>query len=124
MLKDGSDVAACENVSWKQQDGDAIDGRGGGAGQHVGCPRADRRGANECSKAIAHFREGSGGVHHRLLIAAEMIREIGILLQCLPDAGDVSVAENTEAAGEESVPLAVTRDELVFEKLNDGLRSR
>jgi hypothetical protein len=41
-------------------------------------------------------------VYHRLLVAGLVVREaVGVLLERLADTGDVTVAEDTEASGEE-----------------------
>ncbi len=60
-------------------------------------------------------------MHHRLFVAGLEIAKIGILLQGLPDAGDVAVAENTPASGEEGVFATITLDILVLEECDDRL---
>jgi hypothetical protein len=41
-------------------------------------------------------------VYHRLLVAGLVVRKaVRVLLECLADTGDVTVAEDTEASGEE-----------------------
>ena len=67
-----------------------------------------------------------GDVHHRLLVAALVVgqltgrQQLG-LQQRLADAGDVAVAEDAEAAGEELLPLAVALAPLVGEEAHHGL---
>ncbi len=59
---------------------------------------------------------------HRLLVAGLVEgQRVGVLLQRLPDAGDVAVAEDAEAAGEEAVALAVALDALGGEEADEGL---
>jgi hypothetical protein len=42
-------------------------------------------------------------VYHRLLVAGLVVREaFGVLLERLADTGDVTVAKNSEAPGEEA----------------------
>ena len=57
-----------------------------------------------------------------MLVAHQYVREIGVLLQSLPDARHVPVTENTQHSGEECVLLSIPLDVLVLKKLNQGLR--
>src|SRR5882757_5142554 len=61
-------------------------------------------------------------MHHALLVTKQVVRKIGVLLQCLPDAGNVAVTEDTYATAEECLLLPVAPHNLGFEKLNGGLR--
>src|SRR5262249_20039918 len=73
--------------------------------------------------------EGGGGVDHRLLVAGLVVGQragsldLG-LQQGLADAGDVAVAEDAEAAGEQlvlhAVPFAALRGEEADQRLGDG----
>jgi hypothetical protein len=46
------------------------------------------------------------------------------LFERLPDPGNVPVTENTEASREKWLFLAIPRDLLIFQKLDDGLSCR
>ena len=61
-------------------------------------------------------------MHARLLVAHQDVFEIGVLLQSLPDARDVSVSEDAQHSGEELVLLTIPLDILILQKLNQGLR--
>ncbi len=122
LLEHGRDVAPREDVAGQQQDGQAIDGGGSGAGDHVGGAGSDRSGAGERAQPVAHFGERGGGVHHGLLVAAEVVAEVGVFLQRFADAGDVAVSEDAEAAGEEALLGAVARNVLLLEEGDERLR--
>jgi hypothetical protein len=63
-------------------------------------------------------------VHHRLLVArGKEAEQVGPLVQRLPDAGDVAVAEDPEAAAEEAAPFAVALDGLRRQEADERLRS-
>ena len=121
MLEDGSDVAAGEDIAGEQQNGNAIDGRGGGTGEHVGCAGADGSGAGEGAEAKTGFGKGGGGVDHGLFIAAEVVAEAGVLLERLAQAGDVAVAEDAEAAFDETLFARVAAGKLGLKERDDGL---
>jgi hypothetical protein len=57
-----------------------------------------------------------------LLAAAEVVSEVRILLQGLPDSGDVAVSEDPETAGKELLLPAISFHILLLQKLHDGLR--
>src|ERR1022692_2592094 len=63
-------------------------------------------------------------MHHRLLIAAQVVGEVQVLLQSLPDPSHIAVAEDAKAACEERVFAAVARYVLDFQELDDGLSHR
>jgi hypothetical protein len=61
-------------------------------------------------------------VHHRLLVARLVIGEqLLVLLERLAEPGQVAVAEDAEAAGEEAAALAVALDLLDGEKAHQRL---
>ncbi|MNL77084.1 hypothetical protein D3C87_2031800 [compost metagenome] len=53
-------------------------------------------------------------MHHRLLVAALVVTEVGIFLQCLAKPGHIAVPENAEAAAKIWLLDAVALDILVF----------
>ncbi len=57
-----------------------------------------------------------------LLVAAEVVGEVGILLQRLAETGDDAVAEDAPSTFEEAVFDAVALDVLVLEEAQQGLR--
>jgi len=75
-------------------------------------------------QAIARFRERGGRMHHRLFVAAKVVREIRVLLQSLSDSSYIAVAEDAETSREERILGSVARYVLDLQKLDDGLRHR
>ena len=65
------------------------------------------------------------GVHHGLLVARLKVTEIvGSLVKRLADAADVTVTEDTPAAGEEALLDPIALDVLVREESHQRLRHR
>src|SRR4029450_10072855 len=61
-------------------------------------------------------------VDHALLVAGHVVGEpVGVLAQGLANPGDVAVAEEPEAAGEQALGLAVALAVLVGQELDQGL---
>ena len=60
-------------------------------------------------------------MHHPLLISKQVVPQSGILLQRLPDSGNVPVPENTKAASEKLMLLAVSLGELILQELYRSL---
>ena len=60
-------------------------------------------------------------MHHRLFVAAKIIREVRILLQSLAYSRNVTMPEDTEASGKEILFMSVARHALRAEVSNDGL---
>ena len=124
LLEDRVGDAGREHVARQQQHGDAVDRGERGAGDHVGRARADRRRDGERRQPVAVPRVADGRVHHRLLVAALEVAAAPLtgalpcspLEQRLADAGDVAVAEDAPAAGEEGVLDAVALDVLLLEE--------
>lgn len=79
-LKHRSDVPPREDIPRQEQHGKAIDRGGGRARDHVGGPGADRGRAGERAQPVARFGECSRHVHPRLLVAAQVVAEIGVPL--------------------------------------------
>jgi len=70
-------------------------------------------------------RVADRGVNHRLLVTGrDEPKQLGALVERLPDAGDVAVAEDAEAAAEETALQPVTLDDLRSEKTHECLCSR
>ena len=74
-------------------------------------------------------RVADGGVDHRLLVAGQVVRQVGRAVQLglqqrLADAGDVAVAEDPEAAGDQplldAVALRVLGGQEPHQRLGDG----
>ena len=125
LLQHGIGPARREDVARQQQHGQAVHRRGRRAGDHVRRARADRRGADERPEPVLHPRVADGGMHHPLFVPPLVIgEEVAVLVQRLPDAGDVAVPEDAEAAGEEPLPRAVSLRPLVDEELDDRLPDR
>ena len=121
MLQHGRNVASRKNITRQQQHRQTIDSRSRSARQHIRCARPDRCRAHQRPQPVAHLRERSGGVHHRLFVAAQVIREVRVLLQRLAHAGNIAVSEDTEATGKEILFPSIARHALRFQKSDDGL---
>src|SRR5215469_12026117 len=61
---------------------------------------------------------------HGLLIAAKIVAEPWVLLECLPDSADIAVAENSEASLDEPMLLPVAAGILCLKKSHNGLGDR
>jgi hypothetical protein len=55
---------------------------------------------------------------HGLLVSRLVVAKVGFLLECLSDAGNIPMPEDTKAAGEEGLLCTVALDVLIFEKLD------
>ena len=73
---------------------------------------------------VPRLGESRGNVDGALLVAAEIVREVGVLLQGLPQAGDDAVPEDAPGAFEEAVFHAVALYVLVLEKAHQCLGHR
>ena len=124
LLKYRRDLAVGEDVAGKQEDGQAIDGGRGRAGDHVGGAGADGRRAGQRAQAVLHLGVADGAVNHRLLIARLVVTKVGVFLQGLAYAGHVAVAEDAEAAGKERLLPTVARHVLNLEELDQRLGHR
>jgi hypothetical protein len=61
-------------------------------------------------------------VDHRLLVARLVVgQDVGVLLERLPHAAEVAVAEDAEAAGEEGLAAPVALDVLSGEEADERL---
>ena len=115
--------AAGERVAGQQQHRQAVDRRERRAGDHVRRARPDRRRARERAEPVALARVAGGDVDHRLLVARRVVgQQVVVLLQRLAEAGDVAVAEDAEAAGEEALAPPVALDVLGGEEADERLR--
>ena len=73
-------------------------------------PGPDRARAREGAEPVALAGVPGGEVHHRLLVAGLVEGEqVGVLLERLAEPGDVAVAEDAEAAGEEALRAPPSR---------------
>jgi hypothetical protein len=112
-------------VRRQQQHRQAVDMRGGGAGNHIGGAGPYRRRAGECLRAQARPREARGGVHHGLLVGRLIIGQVrAVFPQCLAQSADVAVPENTPNGGNETPFFAVVFGVLHLQKLNQRLPHR
>ena len=77
------------------------------------------------AEPVALARVADGGVDHRLLVARRVIgQQVGVPVQRLPEARDVAVAEDAEAAGEEALARAVALDVLGGQEADERLGHR
>ena len=63
-------------------------------------------------------------MNHGLFITEQVVAQRRILFEGLPDAGHITVAEDSQASGEESGFLAVSLNMLAAEEGNDRLCNR
>ena len=77
LLQHGAAHPGGEDVAGQQQHRDPVGGRERGAGQHVRRSRTDRGGAGHGLQPVAHPRVADRGVHHALLVAGQVVRQIG-----------------------------------------------
>ncbi len=116
-----------EHVTRQQQHRQPVDGGQRRPGDHVGRAGADRGRAGPGGQPVTHPRVPGRGVHHGLLVAGHHVAQPGRPVrfqQGLAQAGQVAVAEDAEAAGEQpllhGVPLAVLRGQEPDHRLGHG----
>ena len=118
-------VAGRVVVGGEQQHRHAVDGGGGRAGHHVGGAGPDRAGARQGLGAPHGAGEPGRGMHHRLLVAGLVVGQRSpTLLQGLPQAAHVAVAEDAEDGGYQPPPrtvqLAVLNRQVLHQCLPHG----
>ena len=123
LLEYGGGVAVGKDVPGQEQNGETIDRGQRRAGDHVGRPRPDRRGAGPGLEAILVLGEGHRGVDLSLLVAREIVRQFPAL-QSLPHAGHVAVSEDAPHAGEKWAFPAVAAHALEGQVFDQGLSHR
>ena len=118
--------AVGEDVAGDEQDRQAVDVGERGGGDHVERAGADRGGDRHGALAVQRLGVGDGGVGHALLVVAAPGREVvagGV--ERLADAGDVAVAEDRPAAGEEGHAVLVElAGEVADHRLGGGQADR
>ena len=124
-LEHGMRRAGGERVAGQQQHREAVDRGQRRAGHHVGRPRPDRGRAGERAQAVALPGIARRDVDHPLLVARRVVgQRIPILMQRLPQPGDVAVPEDPVAAGEEPLTPAVALDLLRGQEADQRLSDR
>ena len=132
LLEDRVRDAGRELVGGEDEDGQAVGRRRRSAGHHVQRAGADRRGRHPGLQAVRRLGECRSRVDGPLLVAGHDVghrvlalggRDL-VLQQGLADAGNVTVAEDAEGAGNEAVLDAVTLGVLVGQEANDCLCDR
>ena len=122
LLQHSSGTARGEDVTGQAEDRDAVHGRGGSSGHHVGRARPDRRGHGQRPEPVRHLGVPGGHVDRPLLVARLVEPEIvAILQQGLADAGHVAMTEDADCSTEEVVLDVVALDVLGVEELDDRL---
>ncbi|MNF52525.1 hypothetical protein D3C84_338710 [compost metagenome] len=115
-------LAAGVDIAGQQQQGNTVGRRRGGSGQHVRRARPHRRSAGVDLASQVLLGEPDGGMGHALLIAALMNDQVAaVLLQGLPQAQHVAVAENGKDPGDEFTLDPIDLDVLVIEEFHQGL---
>ncbi len=111
-----------EVVAGQQQDGQAVDGGEGRAGDEVGRAGADGRGDRLRGEPVELAGVADGGVHHGLFVAALVERhQVGVLDEGLAESGHVAVAEDAPGAGDQPAPHAVAFGVLGGQEADQGL---
>ena len=116
-----------EVVGREQQHRQPVDGRRRGARDHVRRAGPDGAGAGERLHAVLVLGEGRREMHLGLLVLRPVVRHLVLvaqLLERLPEARDVAVAEDPPDAGDEPVLLSVPLDVLLRQEADDGLPHR
>ena len=122
LLQDRSLAARGVIVGREQEHGQAVDGCGGRAGDHIGRAGADGGGAGQRCQAQVGLSEADGRVDHRLLVAGLVVGQIAAaLLEGLSQAADVAVAEDAEHGRDQAARLAVALAVLCLQELDDRL---
>ena len=129
LLEHGLGPARREDVAGNEQDGDTVDRRERGTGDHVRRSGPDRGRAYERAEPVLHPSVCRSRVHHRLLVPRLVVgQQLGRLVQRFADARDVAVAEDAEASAEEAllhpVALDVLRSEEAEQRLCRGQTNR
>ncbi len=123
LLEDGGHPAGHEDVAREQEHGEPVDGGAGRPRHHVGGAGPDGAGAGEGREPIRHLGVARGRVDHRLLVAGrDVAQTLPRLLERLPHARHVAVAQDAEDAREEAPLDAVALGVLTGEELHQGLR--
>jgi len=84
LLQHRSDVASGEKISGKQQYWKAVYRRQSGTGHHVGGSGTNGTGAHHGPHAEGCLGKCHGRVHHRLLVAKQVIRQPGSCSRACP----------------------------------------
>ncbi|GAA3209448.1 hypothetical protein GCM10020256_06770 [Streptomyces thermocoprophilus] len=114
-----------EVVAGQQQHRQPVDRGEGGAGDQIGRARADGGGDGLRGEPVQLAGVGDRRVHHRLLVAALVVRHhVRVLDQRLAEARHVAVAEDAPGAGDQPVPGAVALGVLGGEEPHQGLGGR
>ena len=87
------------------------------------------RGAGQYLQTVARLGESGRRMHHALLVAGQVVRQVGLsggcgLQQGLPDAGHVAVAEDAEASGNQPLLHPVALAVLLSQEAHHRLRHR
>ncbi len=122
LLQDRPLAAVGERVRGKEQDGQAISGRGRGSGDHVRRARSDRGRAGEGGHSPSRFCVADRRVDHRLLVLGLVEGEVFVASgKGLPEAADVAVAKDSKDTRDQALALTVSLAPLGGEEANQGL---
>ena len=122
LLQDRALAPGGVRVAGQQQHRQPVDGRQRGAGDHVERARADGRRDREGGPAEAGLRVAGREVHERLLVAALDERQVaGVLVEGLPEPGDIAVTEDAQRGRDEPAPFAVGDAVLPGQVAHEGL---
>ena len=109
-------------VAGQQQHRQPVDSRQRGAGDHIERARADGRGDRERGSAEAGLGVAGREVHQCLLVAAlDEWQVVGVLVEGLPEPGDIAVAKDAQCGRDEPAPFAVGDAVLLGQVAHEGL---
>ena len=91
LLEDRVRRAGGEDVAGEQQHREVVDGGEGGAGDEVGGAGADGGGDGVRGEAVRLAGVADGGVHHRLLVAALVVRHVVGRTRAAPGRGPATL---------------------------------
>ena len=122
LLQDRIRLPRGEGIPGQGQEGDPVGCRAGCGGHHVGRPRPDGRDAGDDLLAVVLLGIGDSCQAHTLLVLALVEGQIIVgIVQCLSDADDAAVSEDTEDTLNELGLLPILFDVLLIQEPHQRL---
>jgi hypothetical protein len=125
LLQYGTLATGGVRVARQQQHRQPVHGRQGRARHQIHRTRADRRGHRQRRLPPGRLRKAGRHVRQCLLVATLDERQyLAVLVQRLPEAGHIAVAEDAERSWHESSAVPVDDRVLPGQVRDEGLRNR
>jgi hypothetical protein len=119
LLQDGSLTPGGIGVPGQQHDGQPVDRRQRGTGDHVERAGADGGRDGQGRASLGRLGEPAGDVDQALLVATlDERQDVRVLVECLSETGDVAVAEDPQCGRNEATAVAV-RDAVLPGQVQD-----